>query len=144
MRKKKKDQMKEFLVEVRACADEGYSKRQLASSLIPDIGTEIKVAESEVTAALKGTQVAFRGQGRGIIDYVLVLCCVKVFYFHCLFFWIQFSYFIVYIVYISIGSYHFIAVRAPNYFVICVPSLFACPPPVGGSTREPFLGLSLY
>ena len=35
----------------------------------------------EVTAALMSTQVAFRGQGRGIIDYVLVLHCVKVFYF---------------------------------------------------------------
>ena len=57
MRKKKKDQMKEFLVEVRARADEGYSTRQLVRSLIPDIGTELKVADSEVTAALKKHQV---------------------------------------------------------------------------------------
>ena len=114
MRKKKKDQMKEFLVEVRACADEGYSKRQLVSSLIPDIGTEIKVAESEVTAALKGTQVAFRGQGRGVINYFLVLCCVHVFYFFI------------------IGSYHFIAARRPNYFLISVLALLACRPLRGG------------
>ena len=73
--------MKEFLVEVRARAAEGYSKRQLVSSLIPDIGTEIKVNESEVTAALRSTQVAFRGQGRGVINYFLVLCCAHVFYF---------------------------------------------------------------
>ena len=79
--KKKKDEMKEFLVEVRARADEGYSKRQLVSSLIPDIGTEIKVAESEVTEALRSSQVAFRGQGRGVINYFLVLCCVHVCYF---------------------------------------------------------------
>ena len=38
----------------------------------PDIGTEIKVA--------------LRGQGLGIINYFLVLCCVHVFYFHCVFF----------------------------------------------------------
>ena len=35
----------------------------------------------QVSVALMSTQVAFRGQGRGIIDYVLVLCCVNVFYF---------------------------------------------------------------
>ena len=61
LRKKRKEQMKEFLVEVRARADEGYSKRQLMSSLIPDIGTELKVADREVTAALKDYQVAFLG-----------------------------------------------------------------------------------
>ena len=54
VRRKKKDHMKELLVEVRARADEGCSTRQLASSLIPDTGTEIKVADSEVTAALMG------------------------------------------------------------------------------------------
>ena len=65
MRKKKKAQVKDFLVEVRGRADEGYSTRQLMSSLIPDIGTELKVAASEVTAALQDDQVAFRGQPHG-------------------------------------------------------------------------------
>ena len=66
MRKKKKKQLKDFLVEVRARADEGYSTRQLMSSLIPDIGTELKVAASEVTAALPKMRKreAFRGQPR--------------------------------------------------------------------------------
>ena len=54
--------MRDFFAEVRARADEGYSTRQLMSSLIPDIGTELKVADSEVTAALRDKQVAFRGQ----------------------------------------------------------------------------------
>ena len=50
--------MKEFLAEVRARADEGYSTRQLMASLIPDIGKELKVANSEVTAAMKKFEVA--------------------------------------------------------------------------------------
>ena len=57
MRKKRKAQIKDFLVEVRARADEGYSTRQLVRSLIPDIGTELKIADSEVTAALRDYQV---------------------------------------------------------------------------------------
>ena len=68
VRRKKRCQMKEFLAEVRSRADEGYSTRQLMSSLIPGIGTEVKVADSEVTAALKDTQVASRGQGRGLVN----------------------------------------------------------------------------
>ena len=48
-----------FLAEVRARADEGYSKRQFLSSLIPNIGTEVKVADAEVTVALQGRQVVF-------------------------------------------------------------------------------------
>ena len=59
VRRRKKQQMKEFFAEVRARADEGYSKRQLLSSLIPSIGTEVKVADAEVTAALQGRQVVF-------------------------------------------------------------------------------------
>ena len=57
--------MKEFLVEVRSRAGEGYSTRQLMSSLIPDIGTEVKVADSEVTAEVKKIQVAVREQHMG-------------------------------------------------------------------------------
>ena len=44
-------------IEVRGRADEGYSTRQLVRSLIPDIGTELKIADSEVTAALRDYQV---------------------------------------------------------------------------------------
>ena len=50
--------MKEFMAELRSRADEGYSTRQLMDSLIPDIGREMKVSASEVTAALKGYEVA--------------------------------------------------------------------------------------
>ena len=64
--------MKEFLVEVRARADAGYSTRQLMSSLIPAIGTELKVADREVAAALQDYQVAFRGQPRGIIIFYVL------------------------------------------------------------------------
>ena len=121
-RKKKKEQMKEFLVEVRARAVEGYSTRQLMNSLIPDIGTEVKVAESEITAALKTTEAGIRGQGRGIINYFQVRRRVNGFYFPLPFLrdFIFHRLHLYFIVYISIGSYHFIAARAPNYF------LFAC------------------
>ena len=43
MRRKKKELMKEFLVEVRARAGEGYSTRQLMSSLIPDRSRSLTV-----------------------------------------------------------------------------------------------------
>ena len=69
MRKKKKEQMKDFLAEVRARAEEGYSTRQLISSIIPEIGTEIKVATSEVTAALP-RQVASRGGPKSSYFYL--------------------------------------------------------------------------
>ena len=49
--------MREFLAEIRARADQGYSVRQLIASHIPDIGSEIKVAASEVTAALQSHEV---------------------------------------------------------------------------------------
>ena len=65
LRAKKKEQLKEFLTEVRAREGEGYSTRQLMSSLIPDIGNEVKVKDSEVTAALKDVEVAFRGRPWG-------------------------------------------------------------------------------
>ena len=45
--------MKEFTAEVRQRAGEGYSVRQLIKSHIPDIGTEVKVKDSEVTAAVQ-------------------------------------------------------------------------------------------
>ena len=61
----------EFLAEIRARADEGYSTRQLMSSLIPDIGAELKVAASEVTAALQGHEVAFFWAAPGI-NYLLL------------------------------------------------------------------------
>ena len=126
--------MKDFLVEVGARAGEGYSTRQLMNSLIPDIGTEVKVAESEITAALKTTEAGIRGQGRGIINYFQVRRRVNGFYFPLPFLrdFIFHRLHLYFIVYISTGSYHFIAARAPNYFLICVPSLFACPPPRGG------------
>ena len=58
LRAKRKEQLKEFLTEVRAREGEGYSTRQLMSSLIPDIGNEVKVADSEVTAALRSHEAA--------------------------------------------------------------------------------------
>ena len=64
VRRKRKEEMKEFMAELRSRADEGYSTRQLMDSLIPDIGREIKVSASEVTAALKNIEVAFFGQPR--------------------------------------------------------------------------------
>ena len=72
VRKKKKDEIKEFLSEIRSRADEGYSTRQLMSSLIPDIGSELKIAASEVTAALKDHEVAFCGQPPGIIIFDII------------------------------------------------------------------------
>ena len=71
LRTKRKDEMKEFLAEVRAREGEGYSARQLMSSLIPDIGTELKVREAEVTAAVKAREVAFPDQPPEIIIYFL-------------------------------------------------------------------------
>ena len=56
--KEYKAQLKGFLSELRARADEGYSRRQLMHSLIPDIGNEIKVTASEVSAALTHYEVA--------------------------------------------------------------------------------------
>ena len=64
LRRKKNEEMKEFMAELRSRADEGYSTRQLMDSLIPDIGREMKVSASEVTAALKHHEVAFFGQPR--------------------------------------------------------------------------------
>ena len=55
--RKRKQQMAEFLGEIRARKDEGYSVRQLIKSHIPDIGSEIKVTEEEVKAALEGHEV---------------------------------------------------------------------------------------
>ena len=57
VRKKRKAQIKDFLVEVRARAAQGYSTRQLMRSLIPDIGTELKIPDSEVTAAVREHEV---------------------------------------------------------------------------------------
>ena len=47
----------EFLAETRARASQGYSVRQLMASHIPDIGSEVKVTGSEVTAALRSYEV---------------------------------------------------------------------------------------
>ena len=55
--RKRKEEMKEFMAELRSRADEGYSTRQLMDSLIPDIGREMKVSASEVTAALQSHEV---------------------------------------------------------------------------------------
>ena len=73
--------MKELLVEVRARVDAGYSARQLMSSLIPDIGTELKVAASEVTAALKDHKVAFP-ENPPWNNYILFLLCPFLFSLH--------------------------------------------------------------
>ena len=58
LRKKMNAEMKEFRHELRARKSEGYSVRQLIKSHIPDIGTEVKIADSEVTTALRKHQVA--------------------------------------------------------------------------------------
>ena len=65
--------MREFLAEVRARAAEGYSARQLMRSLIPDIGTELKVKEAEVTAAVAAREVGFLDQPRKIIIFFYYL-----------------------------------------------------------------------
>ena len=62
---KVKGQLREFMQEIRARADEGYSMRQLMQSHIPDIGCEVKVSTSEVTAALKSREVHQFGGGPG-------------------------------------------------------------------------------
>ena len=54
--------MREFLAEVRAREAQGYSVRQLMKSHIPDIGSEVKVAEAEVTAAMEDREVDRIGQ----------------------------------------------------------------------------------
>ena len=87
--------------------------------------------------------ISWAGPGNNWLCSSFVLCQCFLF-FHCLFFWIQFSYFIVYIVYISIGSYHFIAVRAPNYFLFACRTISVHISPWGGTLLEPFFGLSLY
>ena len=58
LRQKRKSQLSEFLTELRSRAAEGYSTRQLIKSHIPDIGNEVKVAASEVTAALRSKEAA--------------------------------------------------------------------------------------
>ena len=58
LRKKRKSQLRDFLTELRSRAAEGYSTRQLIKSHIPDIGNEVKVADSEVTAALRSHEAA--------------------------------------------------------------------------------------
>ena len=58
VRKKAKRSMKDFLAELRARSDEGYSMRQLIKSHIPAIGDEEKISEAEVTAALQKCEVA--------------------------------------------------------------------------------------
>ena len=52
VRKRKSLQLKNYLAELRARHAEGYSVRQLIASHIPDVGTEVKVTDAEVTAAL--------------------------------------------------------------------------------------------
>ena len=65
VRTKKKKQLRDFLGEIRARAAEGYSTRQLMRSHIPDIGTEMKISASEVTAALQTHEAGhFSGGGR--------------------------------------------------------------------------------
>ena len=61
VRRKAKQSMQEFLAELRARAAEGYSARQLMKSHIPDIGSEAKIPEAEVTAALAKREVAIAG-----------------------------------------------------------------------------------
>lgn len=58
VRQKRKNELREFLTEIRSRAAEGYSTRQLIKSHIPDIGNEVKVAASEVTAALRSKEAA--------------------------------------------------------------------------------------
>ena len=50
--------MKEFIAEVRPRAEQGYSTMQLMQSHTPEVGNEVNVAASEVTAALRNHAVA--------------------------------------------------------------------------------------
>ena len=56
VRQKRKRHLREFIAELRSRAGEGYSLRQLIKSHIPDIGSEVKVAASEVSAAMQSEQ----------------------------------------------------------------------------------------
>ena len=58
--RRRRDQLNEFLAELRSREAEGYSARQLIKSHIPDIGGEVKVSDAEVTAALKRHKAAAR------------------------------------------------------------------------------------
>ena len=57
MRQKRRSELKDFLSEMRARKNEGYSVRQLIKSHIPDIGTEMRIPASEVNEAMKQQQV---------------------------------------------------------------------------------------
>ena len=65
VRKKAKQSMTEFLAELRARSDEGYSMRQLIKSHIPDIGSEAKISEAAITAEMRKRekQVVTRDRG---------------------------------------------------------------------------------
>ena len=72
VRKKAKQSMTEFLAELRARSDEGYSMRQLIKSHIPDIGSEAKISEAAITAEMRKRekQVVPRDRGcRKLISY---------------------------------------------------------------------------
>ena len=70
VKQKVKRQLRELMQEIRARADEGYSMRQLMQSHIPDIGGEVKVSASEVTAALKSREAhQFWGSRGEIFSY---------------------------------------------------------------------------
>ena len=71
VKQKKQAQLREFLTEIRARAAEGYSVRQLMQSHIPDIGSEVKVPASEVTAAVQSHEVANLGGPRERINFLL-------------------------------------------------------------------------
>ena len=57
VKKKKKAEMSDFRKEIQARYEDGYSLRQLIKSLIPEIGTEIKVSDAEITKAMSAAQV---------------------------------------------------------------------------------------
>ena len=69
--KKRRSELKEFLSEMRARKDEGYSVRQLIKSHIPDIGTEMKIPASEVTEAMKQDEVhIYRTRTQELFSYL--------------------------------------------------------------------------
>ena len=65
-KKQNKAELREFFAEARDRLHEGYSMRQLIQSHIPEIGSEKKVKDSEVTAFIKKRAMkaeTFPGEG---------------------------------------------------------------------------------
>jgi hypothetical protein len=70
VKQKKQTQLREFLTEIRTRAAGGYSVRQLMQSHIPDMGSEVKVPASEVTAAVQSHEVSNLGRPRELINFL--------------------------------------------------------------------------